>query len=265
VIIGASKIARDITARKEAEAERERLVAELQRINVEFQQFAYIVSHDLSEPLRTMSNYVQLLARRLKDHTDDSTAEYMAFVTDAAQRMQQMLTDLLAYTRVGQTPEFQAVDCEAVLAQVLTALQTRIAECEAVITHDPLPTVYGDATRLGQVLQNLIGNALKFCEAKPPRVHVSAVKCDHHWKFSVCDNGIGIDPQQAGKLFQVFQRLPARHEYPGTGIGLAICRKIVEQHGGRMWVDSVLGEGATFNFTIKEKSSPYAVVKSGNR
>jgi PAS domain S-box-containing protein len=222
VIIGASKIARDITARKSAEAERERLLAEVQRVNAEFQQFSYIVSHDLNEPLRTMSNFVQLLARQLYGTVDAEATEYMAFVTDAAQRLQQMLKDLLAYTRVGQPPQLQAVDCEMLLAQVLDALQTRITECGAIITHDPLPTVQGDATRLGQVLQNLIGNSLKFCTT-PPRVHISAQPEGRHWRFAVCDNGIGIAPHQIGKLFQVFQRLHSRSEYPGTGIGLAIC------------------------------------------
>ena len=201
---------------------------------------------------------MQLLALRLKGKLDDNATDYIAFVTDAAKRMQQMLTDLLTYTKAGQTPEFQAVDCEAVLTQVLTALQTRITECEAVITHDPLPTIQGDATRVSQVWQNLIGNALKFCEVKPPRIDISATKEDHHWKFSVRDNGIGIDPQQTGKLFQVFQRAHGK-EYDGTGIGLAICKKIVEQHGGRIWVDSRPCDGATFNFTIKESSQPSVV------
>jgi PAS domain S-box-containing protein len=251
-VIGLVGVATDITARKEAEAERERLLAELQRINAEFQQFAHIVSHDLSEPLRTMRSYIQLLAQRTQGTLAGEATEYMDFVTDAAQRMQQMLTDLLAYTRAGQTPEFSAVDCEVVLAQVLSALQTRITECEAVITHDPLPTIQGDATRLGQVLQNLIGNALKFCDEKPPRVHISAVQEAQHWQFSVRDNGIGIDPQQTGKLFQVFQRLHSRNEYAGTGIGLAICKRIVEQHGGRIWVESKPREGSIFHFTIKE-------------
>ncbi len=223
---------------------------ELQRINAEFRQFSYIVAHDLSEPLRTMHSYIQLVAQRLQGTLDTETAGDMAFVTEAARRMQQMLTDLLAYTRVGQTPTFTAVDGEVVLAQVLGALQARIGECSAVITHDPLPTVQGDATRLRQVLQNLIGNALKFCEATPPRIHIAAVKEEQHWRVSVRDNGIGIDPRHTGKLFQVFQRLHPRGHYPGTGMGLAICKKIIEQHGGRIWVESQPGQGATFFFTL---------------
>jgi PAS domain S-box-containing protein len=228
------------------------LTIELQRINAEFQQFAYIVSHDLNEPLRTMNNFVQLLAHQAQGKLDGNAEESMAFVTDAAQRMQRMISDLLEYTRAGQTPELQTVDCEAVLAQVLIALQTQITEREAVITHDPLPTVQGDATRLGQVLQNLISNALKFCREQP-RIHVSAIKENQHWKFSVRDNGIGIDPKQVSKLFQVFRRLHSHQEYSGTGIGLAICKKIVEQHGGRIWVESRPGEGSVFHFTVLER------------
>ncbi len=245
-------VAQEITARKAAEAEREQLLSELQRINAELQQFAYIVSHDLGEPLRTMRSYTQLLARELIGKVEGETEEYMAFVTDAAQRMQQMLADLLAYTRAGQTPEFTAVDCEAVLTQVLSSLDTHITEHGAEITHDSLPTVRGDATRLRQVLQNLISNALKFCEAQPPRIHIAAVKEHHHYMFSVRDNGIGIDPQQSGRLFQVFQRLHARSEYPGSGIGLAICKRIVEQHGGRIWVESQPRKGSIFYFTISD-------------
>jgi signal transduction histidine kinase len=167
--------------------------------------------------------------------------------------MQQMLADLLAYTRAGQTPEFTDVDCEAVLTQVLSDLQARISECGAIITHDRLPRVRSDATRLKQVLQNLIGNALKFCEGQP-RIHVSARHEDRHWQFSVRDNGIGINPRQIGRLFQLFQRLHSRSEYPGTGIGLAICKQIVEQHDGRIWVESKPREGAIFHFTISDET-----------
>jgi PAS domain S-box-containing protein len=246
-------IFKDVTAQKQAEDTSAHLLAAVQRSNEELQQFAYIVSHDLNEPLRTMRSFTQLLERRVKGKLDTSADECMAFVAGAAQRMQQMLNDLLAYTRAGQTPEFQAVDCEALLARVLGELRLQIAECGATITHDSLPNVSGDATRLGQVFQNLVGNALKFRGAAPPRVHVTARRDGGQWRFAVRDNGIGIDPTQAGRLFQVFQRLHARGEYEGTGIGLAICRKIVEQHGGRIWVDSRPGEGATFYFTISEK------------
>jgi light-regulated signal transduction histidine kinase (bacteriophytochrome) len=244
----------DITARKQAEEAQARWLAEIQRANEELQQFARIVSHDLNEPLRTMRTYAQLLARRAKGKLDEAEGEYLAFVADAAQRMQQMLSDLLAYTHAGgAVSESTAVDCEAVLAQVVSDLQVANTEQHAAITHDSLPTVSGDATRLKQVFQNLIGNALKFRDSTPPRVHVSAQYLNGQWQFAVRDNGIGIDPAQSGQLFQVFQRLHTHHEYPGTGIGLAICKKIVERHGGRIWVESRPGEGSTFYFTIDEK------------
>jgi PAS domain S-box-containing protein len=251
-VCGSRGVVMDITERKQAEAERELLLRELQRVNEELQQFAHVVSHDLNEPLRTMRSYVQLLAQRTKGKLDAEAAEDMAFIADAAQRMQQMLADLLAYTRAGQTPALRAVDCEAVLAQVLNALQTQVTECAAIITHDPLPIVHGDATRLGQVLQNLIGNALKFCETKPPRIHITARQEDQHWRFAVRDNGIGIDPRHSERIFGAFQRLHARKEYPGTGMGLAICKKIVEQHGGRLWVESRPGEGSIFYFIVSD-------------
>lgn len=242
----------DVTARKAAEAEREQLLAELQRVNAELRQFAYIVSHDLNEPLRTMRSFVQLLTQRYQGRLDATGNEYLAFVVDGARRMQQMLTDLLAYTRAGQRLEFQTANCEAVLGQVLSALQTRVVECGAVITHDSLPAVHGDATRLGHVFQNLISNSLKFRGEAPPRIHVSVRRADGQWQFAVRDNGIGIDPRHAERIFQIFQRLHTRSEYPGTGIGLAICKKIVEQHGGRIWVESRPGEGAIFYFTISD-------------
>jgi PAS domain S-box-containing protein len=242
----------DITARKQAEDERERLLGELQRVTAELQQFAYIVSHDLNEPLRTISNFLTLLARRYQGNLDAEADEFIAFAVEGAQRMQQMIQDLLAYTRAGQVPEVETVDCEAVLARVVEAIQLRIAECEAVITNDPLPTIPGDATRLGQVFQNLIGNALKFRGVAAPRIHVWAQREDGNWRFAVRDNGIGLDPAQADRIFQVFQRLHTRSEYSGTGVGLSICKKIIEQHGGRIWVESAPGQGATFFFTLKE-------------
>ncbi len=243
---------RDITARTEAEKGRERLLVELQRLNTELQQFTSIVSHDLNEPLRTISNFVTMPAQRYEGALDAEAQEYITFAVDGAQRMQQMIRDLLAYTRAGRTPEFEAVDCEALLARVVESVQLKIAECGAVITHDPLPIVHGDPTRLGLVLQNLIGNALKFCGQALPQIHVSAQRDDNHWRLSVRDNGIGIDPAQAERIFQVFQRLHTRSEYPGTGIGLAICKKIVEQHGGRIWMESRPGEGAIFYFTMSD-------------
>jgi PAS domain S-box-containing protein len=223
----------------------------------ELRQFSYIVAHDLNEPLRTIGTFVHLLARRYQGKLDATADEYITFVTDSAQRMQQMILDLLTYTRTGgQDLTLAPVDCEALLARVLIELQGAITESGATITHDPLPIVQGDAARLGQVLQNLIGNALKFRGEAPPQIQVSAQHEDHHWRFSVRDNGIGIDPRHAERIFQVFQRLHTRQEYAGTGIGLAICKKIIERHGGRIWVESRPGEGSIFYFTISEIERP---------
>jgi PAS domain S-box-containing protein len=241
----------DLTARKQAEAAQAHLLAELQRVNEKLQQFSYIVSHDLNEPLRTMSSFLSLLACEYQGKLDATADKYMGFVTDGAQRMQGMITDLLAYTGAGgQALTLAPVDSEELLARVLRDLHKAIVEAKAEITYDSLPTVQGDATRLGQVWQNLIGNALKFRGQAPPRIHASAVKEGSYWQFSIRDNGIGIDPHQAQRLFQVFQRLHTRREYPGTGIGLAICKKIIERHGGRIWVESAPGTGTTFFFTL---------------
>lgn len=241
----------DITAHKQTEETLIRQTAELLRINDELQQFSYVVSHDLNEPLRTIVNFLDLLSGEMSGQLTPKEQEYIGFVRDGAQRMQQMITDLLAYTRAGRAVEqFTFVDCDALLARVLADLQLVIRESGATITHDPLPTLQGDTTRLGQVLQNLIGNAIKFRGQEPPRIHISAQHKAQHWQFCVHDNGIGIDPAQTKRLFQVFQRLHTRTEYSGTGIGLAICRKIVEQHGGQIWVESTIGNGASFFFTI---------------
>ena len=232
-------------------AEREDREAQLQRLNDELQQFAYVVSHDLQEPLRTITSFVQLLAQHFHGQLDAKAAEFIKFTVEGAQRMQALLTDLRAYTRTsGTVPEFTAVDCAAVLAHILGDLHLAIQDKAAEVTHDALPTVHGDANQLGLVFQNLIGNALKFGGAAPPRIHVGARRESAQWVFLVQDNGIGIDPQHAERIFQVFQRLHTRSEYPGTGIGLAICKKIIERHGGRIWVESQPGAGATFIFTI---------------
>ena len=241
----------DVSERKRAEETLSQRTAELQRSNEELQQFAHIVSHDLHEPLRTVAGHVQLLARRYQGKLDADADEFIGYAVEGTRRMQALIQDLLAYARAGGTAqEFTAVDCEALLQHTLDDLRRAIEEKSAGVTHDPLPTVRGDAKQLGLVFQNLIGNALKFHGQAPPRIHLSARQDGSQWIFAVRDNGIGIDAQQVERVFQVFQRLHPDSDYPGTGIGLAICKKIVERHGGRIWVESAPGQGATFFFTL---------------
>jgi light-regulated signal transduction histidine kinase (bacteriophytochrome) len=245
-------------AKKEVErlnAELERRVqertAELQRSNQDLQRFTSVVSHDLQEPLRMVKNYIQLLAERYRGHLDAQADEFIGYAVDGATRMQQLILDLLEYTRVqSQGKELQAINCEAVLGGVLGNLRAAIMEKAVVVTHDRLPLVVGDASQLAQVFQNLLSNALKFRGPEAPRIHVSAERKGSEWEFAVRDNGIGLDPVHAQRIFVIFQRLHTAREYPGTGIGLAICQRIVERHGGRIWVESTPGQGATFFFTL---------------
>ena len=225
--------------------------AELARSNVELQQFAYIASHDLQEPLRMVTSYTRLLARRYQGRLDADADEFIAYAVDGANHMQTLINDLLSYSRLGTRGKpFEPADCTVVFAHALANLKIAIEESGAVVTHDPLPTLLCDATQLTQLFQNLIGNAIKFRSAEPPCVHVAAEQRGAEWLFVVRDNGIGIDPQYAQRIFIIFQRLHTRVEYPGTGIGLAICKKIVERHGGRIWVESQAGQGARFCFTM---------------
>jgi len=241
----------DITERKRAEEKLKLTLAELERSNQELEQFAYFASHDLQEPLRAVSSCTQLLAQRYQGKLGTDADEFIGYAVDGANRMQRLINDLLTYSRVGtHSKEYEPTDCTAVLDRTLTNLKAAIEQSSAVVTHDPLPTVMADKLYLAQLFQNLIGNAIKFHGEEPPRVHVSTEQKGNAWVFSVRDNGIGIAPRHAERIFVLFQRLHTREEYPGTGIGLAICKKIVERHGGRIWVESQPGIGTTFYFTI---------------
>jgi PAS domain S-box-containing protein len=244
-------VARDVTERKKAEAQMKRMLEDLARSNAELEQFAYIASHDLQEPLRMISSYTQLIGRRYKDKLDADGEEFIEYAVDGATRMQDRIQALLTYSRVGtRGKEFEPIDCEDVLNEALSNLQVAIKKSEASITHDPLPTVPADGTQMVQLFQNLIENGIKFQDEKKPEVHVSAKEQDEEWLFSFRDNGIGIDPEYSDRIFLIFKKLHAKGEYAGTGVGLALCKKIVERHGGRIWVESELGKGATFYFTI---------------
>ena len=235
----------------EASQALEQSVAELTRSNADLQQFAYVASHDLQEPLRMVASYTQLLGRRYKGKLDADADEFIGYAVEGANRMQQLIKDLLAYSRVStQCAAFESVESDRALDAALTNLQMAIEKHLAVVTHDPLPTVVADGTQLVQLFQNLVSNAIKFHGGRPPRIHVSAEQRGPEWVFAVRDDGIGIDPQYADRIFIIFQRLHTSSEYPGTGIGLAICKKIVERHGGRIWVDSQIDRGAAFYFTV---------------
>jgi PAS domain S-box-containing protein len=244
----------DITERKAAEAELRRAHDELARSNSELEQFAYVASHDLQEPLRMVSSYAQLLGRRYGDRLDGDAREFMAYIVDGAARMKQLIEDLLAYSRVGtRARDFKPVAVDTALRRALFNLKSAVEEAGASVSYENLPTLPADELQLTQLFQNLIGNALKFRSASVPRIHVSAAPKGGDWEFSVADNGIGIDPQYFERIFMVFQRLHGKAEYPGTGIGLAICKKVVERHGGRIWVSSKPGEGTTFHFTLPKE------------
>lgn len=227
------------------------LAHDLERSNAELKKFAYVASHDLQEPLNQVANYVQLLEMRYEDELDEDAKEFINFAVEGVSLMQTLIDDVLAYSKVDtQAIAFQLTEVEKALERALGNLRQRILETGAIITHDPLPTVLAGSTQLMQLFQNLIANAIKFRSEEPPRIHISAERLEDEWLFSVKDNGIGIDPRFSDRIFVIFQRLHTRDEYQGTGMGLAICKKIIECHRGRIWVESQLGEGATFYFTI---------------
>ncbi|MBD1836707.1 GAF domain-containing protein [Coleofasciculus sp. FACHB-64] len=227
------------------------LAQDLERSNAELKKFAYVASHDLQEPLNQVANYVQLLEMRYLEQLDEDAKEFIGFTVEGVSLMQTLIDDVLAYSKVDmQAIEFEMTGVDTALDRALANLRGRISETGAAIAHDPLPTVMADSTQLMQLFQNLIGNAIKFRSEQPPEIHVGASRLEDAWLFSVRDNGIGIDPQFSDRIFVIFQRLHTRDEYQGTGMGLAICKKIVECHRGRIWVESQLGQGATFYFTI---------------
>jgi PAS domain S-box-containing protein len=243
-VIGYAKVTRDAT-------ERRKLDQQLERSNDELQRFAYTVSHDLQEPLRTVRSYAELLSRRYAGKLDSDADEFIHFMVDAAGRMTQLLKDLLAYSQAGRPDRTRPEPTQAsnILQWAIMNVDRLVKDTGAVITYDPLPMVEVDQTQLSQVFQNLLGNSIKYRGPEPPKIHVSARRTDGFHEFSVSDNGIGVDPEHHDRIFGVFKRLHGK-DVPGTGIGLAICRKIIESHGGQIWIESRLGQGATFKFTL---------------
>ncbi len=249
--IAACHIARDISERKRFENILLRQSEELRRSNAELEQFAYVASHDLQEPLRMVASYMQLLAERYQGQIDAKADKYIGYAVDGARRMQALINDLLALSRVNSRgAEFTPTECNPVLRRVLHDLDARIRDSQALVECADLPSLAADEQQLAQLFQNLIGNALKFRSAETPHIRISAERGPGHWLFSVADNGIGIAPEHSEQIFVLFQRLHSRQKYEGTGIGLAICKKIVERHGGKIWVESEPGKGSTFKFTL---------------
>jgi PAS domain S-box-containing protein len=252
-LLGASSIAHDIGERKRTERELARWRDELAKSNAELERFAYVASHDLQEPLRMVASYMQLLAQRYRGRLDSDADEFIGFAVDGANRMKNMIADLLKYSRAGRGDDFTKFNSGVALDHALANLQFAIRETGATITHDRMPEICGIPPQMVELLQNLIGNALKFHGDRAPRIHISARRAGSAWEFAVADNGIGIAPQYRERIFEIFRRLHGREKYPGTGIGLALCRKIVVHHGGRISVDSQEGKGATFHFSFPDR------------
>jgi two-component system CheB/CheR fusion protein len=261
-LIGAT---RDITERKENEAlllelnnRLKQRADELAASNVELERFAYIASHDMQEPLRMITSFLQLFKKKYEDQIDETAEQYIHFAVDGAERMKKLIMDLLEYSRVGSNKEtVEAIDTNGLLAEIVNVFLNRIEETKATITIGQLPGIFANRTQLFQLFQNLIGNALKYHSEEPPVIHVDGKEEENQFLFSVRDNGIGIKPIFFEKVFILFQRLHHKNEYSGTGIGLAICKKIIERHNGRIWVESEPGKGSCFYFTIGKSFEDY--------
>ncbi len=246
---------RDITERREAEDRQKEYAQDLKQKNIELEQFAYVASHDLQEPLRTVSGFVELLKRHYKEETNENVIKYINYITDASDRMRRLVQDLLDYSRLGRERILEPIDCNSLVQEVLSDLTMAIQESKAVIKIDALPLISGYCTEMKLLFQNLLSNSLKFRKPdEPPVINISVTTREDCWQFSVADNGIGIDEKYWERIFVIFQRLHTKNEYEGTGIGLAHCKKITELHNGKIWVDSKRGDGATFYFTIKKRN-----------
>lgn len=243
----------DITAQKKIEEELIKALLDVEQSNSELEQFAYIASHDLQEPLRMIASYSQLLTRRYQGKLDDKADQYITYITEGVERMQLLIMDLLQYSRTATGKEdLKPVDFNIIMTEVLTDLKVAIETSHADIKTSPLPVLEANHTQIRQLFQNLIGNAIKFQGDEKPVIEIKALEEAERWLFSIKDNGIGIEPEYSEKIFMLFQRLNEREKYPGTGIGLAVCKKIVERHGGRIWMESEAGKGTTFFFTLRK-------------
>jgi light-regulated signal transduction histidine kinase (bacteriophytochrome) len=241
----------DITNRKKAEKELNNTLKDLRRSNAELEQFAYVTSHDLQEPLRMVASFTQLLQNRYHDKLDDDANDFINYAVEGASRMHNLISDLLIFSRVGtRGKSFKTTDMNTVLDAVIATFQQVIKETNTTITYKPLPVIIADESQMIQLLQNLISNAIKFRSEESPRINVSGDLKADKWIFSVSDNGIGIDSKNFDRIFIIFQRLHKKEEYSGTGIGLAVCKKIIQRHRGKIWVESELGKGSTFYFSI---------------
>lgn len=244
---------RDISENKKIAAEKLIMAEELKRSNTELEQFAYIASHDLQEPLRMITSYLQLLEKRYKDKLDQDAKDFISFAVDGSNRMRALIHSLLEYSRINRVKPFEEINPNLLLNDVLKNISISIKENNVTINIDELPIIYGDPVLINLLFQNLIENAIKFRNAKNPEIHISVKEELNEFQFAIKDNGIGIQKEYLDKIFVIFKRLHSRESYPGTGMGLAICKKIVERHGGRIWVESEFGQGSTFYFTIKKK------------